>query len=204
MEGCLSRCQLGPSRVFCAFAVNLLLHEQLPGHVAEGLGALLGDAEAFADLDDPSRPSRFAGMQWKVMFGLRHGLVAGAQARRVLAPVRAGSCSRRSSRCATLLTMPCRAITARQAASTSSQVAPGLAAARAAFEALDDDLLGVDQLLRRLAEEDRARLRAVIAVAAGAELQGSSPRPSTNGASLQVRCGVEVPMPVGSIGTNEV
>jgi hypothetical protein len=98
--------------------------------------------------------------------------------------------------------MPCRAITPRQAASTSSQVAPGLAAAKAAFRP-DHDLL-------RCPRASAAACPGTPCAPAGSDSGGGRRRAPDRRLARHERrvapgqCGVEVPMPVGSIGTNEV
>ena len=65
---------------------RLPLHHQFARIAGEGLGAIVGHLEAFADFDAPAvAPDAGDAVQGHAR--LEHGLVAGAQADRVLAPV---------------------------------------------------------------------------------------------------------------------
>src|SRR5262249_29058105 len=157
------------TRPLCVSAVNLAFYEQLTWHAAERLGALLGHPEAFADLDAPvGHPDRGDAVEGHI--GLQHGLVAGAQAGGVLAPIRRIVAADGVADARFLLD----AVPADDAAPGRLDLlagGAGIGGGQGGVEALDHHLLGVHELLRGLAEEHRARLRAVIAVAAGAELE---------------------------------
>ena len=146
-----------------------VLHEQPARIVAERLGAGGGDLEALGDLEPPVvLPDRRD--QVKAHAFLEHGAVARAQAHGALAPVRRVAEADRVAAAALLLD----AVAGDDLAPGRLDALAGLAGpcrVQCRVDPLQHRLLGIEELLRRRAEIDRARERAVVAAIAAGDLE---------------------------------